>query len=52
MISTIAFLVHVPSSCSVRINITLPEDVLSVIDRRAKKLHLLRSAFLAEAALH
>lgn len=50
--SAIAFLVHVPSNHSVRINITLPEDVLSVIDRRAKRLHLSRSAFLAEAALH
>lgn len=49
--SAIAFLVDVPSDHTVRINITLPEDVLSIIDRRARKLHLSRSAFLAEAAL-
>lgn len=50
--STIAFVVDIPSDRTVRINITLPDDVLSVIDRRARKLHLSRSAFLAEAALH
>lgn len=50
--SAIAFLVEVPSSHTVRINITLPEDVLSIIDRRARRLNLSRSAFLAEAALH
>lgn len=37
---------------TVRINITLPEDVLSIVDRRARRLNLSRSAFLAEAALH
>jgi predicted RNase H-like HicB family nuclease len=50
--SAIAFLVEVPSHHTVRINITLPEDVLSIIDRRARRLNLSRSAFLTEAALH
>lgn len=50
--SAIAFLVEVPSHLTVRINITLPEDVLSIVDRRARKLNLSRSAFLAEAALY
>lgn len=50
--SAIAFLVEVPSNHTVRINITLSEDVLNIIDRRARKLNLSRSAFLAEAALH
>lgn len=49
--SAIAFLVEVPSNHAVRINITVPEDVLSIIDQRAKRLNLSRSAFLAEAAL-
>lgn len=49
--SAIAFLVEVPSHHTVRINITLPEDVLSIVDRRARRLNLSRSAFLAEAAL-
>jgi len=50
--SAIAFLVEVPSHHTVRINITLPEDILSIVDRRARRLNLSRSAFLAEAALH
>ena len=50
--SAIAFLVEVPSHHTVRINITLPEDVLNIIDRRARRLNLSRSAFLTEAALH
>lgn len=50
--SAIAFLVEVPSHHTVRVNITLPEDVLSIVDRRARRLNLSRSAFLAEAALH
>ena len=49
--SAIAFLVEVPSNHTVRINITIPEDVLNIIDRRARRLNLTRSAFLAEAAL-
>ncbi len=49
---TIAFLVEVPSHHTVLINITLPEDVLSIVDQRARRLNLSRSAFLAEAALH
>ncbi len=48
----IAFLVEVPSHYTVRINITLPKDVLSIVDQRARRLNLSRSAFLAEAALH
>ena len=50
--SAIAFLVEVSSHHTVRINITLPEDVLSIVDRRARRLNLSRSVFLAEAALH
>src|ERR1700733_4264018 len=50
--SAIAFLVEVPSHHTVRINITLPEDVLNIIDRYARRLNLSRSAFLADAALH
>lgn len=50
--SAIAFLVEVPSHHTVRVNITLPEDVLSIVDQRARRLNLSRSAFLAEAALH
>ena len=34
-----------------RINITIPEGVLYLIDRAAKKSHSNRSAFLTEAAL-
>ncbi len=50
--SAIAFLVEVPSHHTIRINITLPEDVLNIVDSRARRLNLTRSAFLAEAALH
>ncbi|MCB1119702.1 MAG: type II toxin-antitoxin system HicB family antitoxin [Chlamydiia bacterium] len=50
--NAIAFLVEIPSQKTMRINITLPDDVLSVIDRRAKRLHLSRSAFIASAALN
>ena len=50
--SAVAFLVEVPSHNTVRINITLPEDILNIIDKRAGRLHLSRSAFLAEAALN
>lgn len=50
--TAIAFLVEVPSHRAIRINISLPEDILSFIDRRARRLHLSRSAFMAEAALH
>lgn len=49
--SAIAFLVEVLSHQTVRINITLPEDVLSIVDQRARRLNLSRSAFLVEAAL-
>jgi len=47
----VAILVQVSSHKTVRVNVTLPEDVLEVIDRRASHYHLSRSAFLAEAAL-
>lgn len=50
--SAIAFLVEVPSDHIVRVNITLPKDILNIIDRRARRLNLSRSAFLAEAGLH
>ena len=47
-----AILVELPSAApkSVRINITMPEDVLEEIDRHAKAHGLSRSAFLARAA--
>ncbi len=41
-----------PSSKSVRINITLPEDVLQTIDSFAEANGLSRSGFLARAARH
>jgi len=47
----IAFLVDAPSEKSVRVNITFPKNILEIIDRRANRHHLSRSAFLAEAAL-
>jgi len=40
------------SSKSVRINITLPEDVLQTIDTFAEANGLSRSGFLARAARH
>jgi len=40
------------ASASVRINISLPELVLRGIDRVAKKFHMNRSKFLAQAASH
>lgn len=50
--SAIAFIIEVPSSHTVRINITLPEDVLDIVDHRARKLDLNRSAFFVQAALN
>ena len=47
----VAFLVTVPSEKAVRVNITLPEDVLTIIDKRARDYHMTRSSFLATAAL-
>lgn len=47
----IAFLIELPSDHTVRINITIPEDILFIINQRAKKLHLSHSAFLVNAAL-
>lgn len=46
----VAFLVEAPSNRSVRVNVSFTEDVLELIDRRAHRCHLTRSAFLAEAA--
>jgi hypothetical protein len=48
----VAFLVAAPTAParSVRVNITLPEDVLAEIDRAAGRQGLSRSAFLARAA--
>ncbi len=40
------------SSRAVRINVTLPEDVLARIDAVAAAAGLSRSAFLAKAAKH
>ena len=48
----VAFLVPLPArqSRAVRVNITLPEDVLAEVDRAAGLQGLSRSAFLARAA--
>ena len=35
---------------TVRVNITLPEDVLAAIDKIAKRLGMTRSGFIARAA--
>jgi len=50
----VAILVPVPAAApkSVRVNVTLPEDVLSQIDRYAGSHGLTRSGFLAQAAKH
>ena len=46
-----AFLVNVPSSKVVRVNVCFPEEILNYIDEGAHKLHMNRSAFLASLAL-
>ena len=48
----VAVLIPAPASAarSVRINITLPADVLEEIDRRAEREGFTRSGFLAQAA--
>ncbi len=48
----VAFLVAAPArpARAVRVNITLPEDVLAEVDAAAKAQGLTRSAFLARAA--
>jgi len=48
----VAFLVPAPTPATraVRVNITLPEDVLAAVDRAAGGQGLSRSAFLARAA--
>ena len=50
--NAVAILVDLPAMTarSVRINITLPEDVLGAIDRFASRHGLSRSGFLARAA--
>jgi predicted RNase H-like HicB family nuclease len=47
----VAFLVDVASHKSLRVNVTFPEDVLNIIDRKAEKHHMTRSSFLAYVAL-
>src|SRR5574343_1136459 len=47
----LAFLVTVPDSKAVRINISVPETALRKIDAAAKRLGLSRSAFLVKAAV-
>jgi predicted DNA binding CopG/RHH family protein len=48
----VAVLVPVRSAApkTMRINITLPEDILTAIDRYAESHGLLRSGFIAKAA--
>ena len=48
----VAILVDPPKSSDtvVRVNITLPEDVLAAIDKTAKRLGMTRSGFIARAA--
>jgi hypothetical protein len=48
----VAFLVKAPAqhARAVRVNITLPEDVLAEVDKEAGRQGLSRSAFLARAA--
>jgi predicted RNase H-like HicB family nuclease len=46
----LAFLVTVPETKAVRINISVPEMALRKIDAAAKKIGLSRSAFLVQAA--
>jgi predicted RNase H-like HicB family nuclease len=46
----LAFLVTVPKTRAVRINISIPEMALRKIDAAAKKKGLTRSAFLVQAA--
>ncbi|ACB96239.1 type II toxin-antitoxin system HicB family antitoxin [Beijerinckia indica] len=50
----VAILVPAPAAApkSVRVNVTLPEDVLAQIDRYAESHGLTRSGFLAQAAKH
>ena len=48
----VAILVDPPKSAAavVRVNITLPEDVLAAIDKTAKRLGMTRSGYIARAA--
>jgi predicted RNase H-like HicB family nuclease len=48
----VAILVDPPKTTprAVRVNITLPEDVLAIIDRHAKARGLTRASFIAQAA--
>jgi predicted RNase H-like HicB family nuclease len=43
--------IHLPDTRSVRVNVSLPVEVLAVIDEAAERAGLTRSAFLAEAGL-
>jgi predicted RNase H-like HicB family nuclease len=47
----VVILITIPPKRVIRINVSLPEDILGIIDRRAKLSHMNRSQFLAEAAL-
>jgi predicted RNase H-like HicB family nuclease len=47
----LAFLVEIPSQKAVRVNVTIPEDTLVLVDRRAEKMKMSRSAFLVYAAI-
>lgn len=46
----VAVLIDGPPARSLRVNITMPEDVLSRIDKRAEALGTTRSGFLLRAA--
>ena len=48
----VVLLISIAPKRVVRINVSLPEDILGIIDRRAKLFHMNRSQFIAEAALH
>ena len=50
--NAVVLLITIPPKKIVRINVSLSEDVLGIIDRRAKLFHMNRSQFLIEAALH
>jgi predicted RNase H-like HicB family nuclease len=48
----VAFMVEVPSGKKVRVNISFDQEILDLIDYKARELHLSRSAFLAKTALN
>jgi predicted RNase H-like HicB family nuclease len=49
--NAVAFMLEAPSRKKVRVNVTFDQEVLDLIDHKAKDLNLTRSAFLAESAL-